>query len=193
MGQDSKGKANAGTVNAKASSRDLPEGNVDQIREILFGGQMRDYDRRFQELDERVQRDLDRFRQDQHKRLEALEQLLRDETTTLAAAIKRLEGDQRKQQLSLTDQLQSTEGRLQDELAELANQLEESSRQLRDRLLKLGQETADGMQQQADDFSRNLGSATHELRDAKVAREELAGFFSEMALRLKRDFELPGE
>ena len=28
--------------------------NVDQIRDILFGGQMRDYERRFQDLAERV-------------------------------------------------------------------------------------------------------------------------------------------
>jgi hypothetical protein len=178
---------------ANAGKGELPEGNVDQIREILFGGQMRDYDRRFQDLEERLQRDLDRFRQDQHKRLDALEQLIRDEVEALASGIKRLDGEQRKQQATLTEQLKSSEGRLQAEMAELANQLEESSRLLRDRLLKLSQETADGIQQQADDFGRSLTSATHELRDAKVAREELAGFFSEMALRLKRDFDLPGQ
>jgi hypothetical protein len=31
----------------------------------------------------------------------------------------------------------------------------------------------------------------HTLRDEKVAREELAGFFQEMALRLTRQFDLP--
>lgn len=184
------GTGKAGT--GKSAARELPEGNVDQIREILFGGQMRDYDRRFQDLEERLQRDLDRFRQDQHKRLDALEQLIRDESEALGAGIKRLDGEQRKQQASVLDQLKSSESRLQGELAELATQLEESSRQLRDRLLKLSQETADGLQQQADDFGRNLASTAHELRDVKVAREELAGFFSEMALRLQRDFDLPG-
>ena len=29
-------------------------GNVDKIRDILFGGQMRDYERRFQELEDRL-------------------------------------------------------------------------------------------------------------------------------------------
>jgi uncharacterized membrane-anchored protein YjiN (DUF445 family) len=191
MAQDKRGQdKNVGTP--KAAARELPEGNVEQIREILFGGQMRDYDRRFQDLEDRLQRDLDRFRQDQHKRLDALEQLIRDESSALATSIKRLDGEQRKQHGSLTEQLQSSESRLQGELAELATQLEESSRQLRDRLLKLSQENADGLQQQADEFGRNLASAANELRDVKVAREELAGFFSEMALRLQRNFDLPG-
>lgn len=183
MAQEKKGAARA----------EPAEGNVDQIREILFGGQMRDYDRRFSDLEERLQRDLDRFRQDQHKRLEAIEQLIRDESESSAQALKRLDAELRKQASSHGEQLKASEAALRGELAELASQLEDTARQLRERLLKLGQETADGLQQQSDDFNRNLSSAANELREAKVAREELAGFFTEMALRLKRDFDLPGE
>ncbi|MCB1627140.1 MAG: hypothetical protein KDI37_12055 [Xanthomonadales bacterium] len=177
----------------KANRNDPADGNVEQIREILFGGQMRDYDRRFQDLEERLQRDLERFRQDQSKRLEALEQLIRDESESAAQVHKRLDAEQRKQATIQGEQLKSTESALRGELAELAGQLEDTARQLRERLLKLGQEQADGLQQQADDFGRHLASTANELREAKVAREELAGFFSELALRLKRDFELPGE
>ena len=43
------------------------EGNVDQIRDILFGGQMRDYERRFEELEERMKRETER-----NRRLQAL-------------------------------------------------------------------------------------------------------------------------
>ena len=32
------------------------ERNVDQIRDILFGGQMRDYERRFEEFGQRIGR-----------------------------------------------------------------------------------------------------------------------------------------
>ena len=39
--------------------------NVEQIRDILFGGQMRDYERRFQELDARIAAELSRLR-DEH-------------------------------------------------------------------------------------------------------------------------------
>ena len=46
--------------------------NVDQIRDILFGGQMRDYERRFQELSERLDAEAARLRQDLEKRLRQL-------------------------------------------------------------------------------------------------------------------------
>ena len=36
--------------------------NVDQIRDILFGGQMRDYERRFQDLNQRFEAELVRLR-----------------------------------------------------------------------------------------------------------------------------------
>ena len=43
--------------------------NVEQIRDILFGGQMRDYERRFQELDARIAAELSRLRDEHGKRL----------------------------------------------------------------------------------------------------------------------------
>jgi hypothetical protein len=39
------------------------ERNVDQIRDILFGGQMRDYERRFQELGQRLEAEMARLRE----------------------------------------------------------------------------------------------------------------------------------
>ena len=58
------------TDKAKPAARAnvAPEGNVDQIRDILFGGQMRDYDRRFDELDERSKREAERARAEFIKR-----------------------------------------------------------------------------------------------------------------------------
>ena len=47
-------------------------GKVDRIRDILFGSQMRDYDGRFQKLDERLTREAAEARSDTQKRLEVL-------------------------------------------------------------------------------------------------------------------------
>jgi len=58
-------------------------GKVDRIRDILFGSQMRDYDERFQRLDERLARDATEARNDVQKRLEALEGFLKSEVESL--------------------------------------------------------------------------------------------------------------
>ncbi|MEO6341923.1 MAG: hypothetical protein ABIO49_02130, partial [Dokdonella sp.] len=57
--------------------------NVDQIRDILFGGQMRDYERRFQELNQRLEGDLARLRDTQEKRLAQIDKRIDDQLEKL--------------------------------------------------------------------------------------------------------------
>ena len=54
-------------------------GNIDKVRDILFGGQMRDYDRRFQKLEERLLQETSELKDDVRKRLAALEQFMKQE------------------------------------------------------------------------------------------------------------------
>src|SRR6188508_56549 len=55
---------------ADVANRAIDEsGKVDRIRDILFGSQMRDYDSRFQRLEERLTRDAADTRADIQKRL----------------------------------------------------------------------------------------------------------------------------
>ena len=176
--------------NGKGSTRET-EGNVDQIREILFGGQLRDFDRRFSDLEDKLRRDLERARTDLLKRGDNLETLIRDQTEALNQQIKRLEGDFRKHQGTTADQLKRLDDAIRAELDAADAKQEDALKVLRERLLKLSNEAADALQQQSEEFSQSLTTATESLRESKVAREELAGFLTEMALRLNRDFDLP--
>ena len=99
----------------KGSTRET-EGNVDQIREILFGGQLRDFDRRFSDLEDKLRRDLERARTDLLKRGDNLETLIRDQTEALNQQIKRLEGDFRKHQGTTADQLKRLDDAIRAEL-----------------------------------------------------------------------------
>src|SRR5476649_2016128 len=58
-------------------------GKVDRIRDILFGSQMRDYDGRFQRLDERLAREAADAREDVQRRIEGLENFLKAEVQSL--------------------------------------------------------------------------------------------------------------
>ena len=55
-----------------------PDGgaNLDKVRDLLFGGQMRDYDRKFARLEERLVKETAELRDDVKKRLAAIEALL---------------------------------------------------------------------------------------------------------------------
>ena len=46
--------------------------NVDKIRDILFGTQMRDFEKRFSRLEETVAKQMETMREDMTKRLDTL-------------------------------------------------------------------------------------------------------------------------
>src|SRR5438105_4174509 len=58
-------------------------GKVDRIRDILFGPQMRDYDGRFQRLEDNLAREANEIRADTQKRLEALERFIKGEVDSI--------------------------------------------------------------------------------------------------------------
>src|SRR5437870_3873013 len=58
-------------------------GKVDRIRDILFGSQMRDYDERFQRLEEHLAREATEVRAETQKRLDALERFIKGEVDSI--------------------------------------------------------------------------------------------------------------
>src|SRR5438477_825274 len=58
-------------------------GKVDRIRNIIFGSQMRDYDGRFQKLEERLAQEAAELRGDLHRQLQALEAFMKGEVESM--------------------------------------------------------------------------------------------------------------
>ena len=168
-----------------------PEGNVDQIRDILFGGQMRDYERRFDELDERTKREAERARAEFIKRFESIEQLLKEQADKHAAQLKKLDTELKASAEAAAVSSDRLAKALRSELADVDEKYDAGTSALRDRLHKLANETAESLRSSQDEISLVIDRMGTALRDEKVARDELAGFFSEMALRLTRQFDLP--
>src|SRR3979409_1479285 len=58
-------------------------GNIDKIREILFGIQMRDYEKRFARLEERLLKESGDLREEAKKRFDSLELYIKHEMEAL--------------------------------------------------------------------------------------------------------------
>ncbi len=165
--------------------------NVDQIRDILFGGQMRDYERRFVELTQRVDDENSRLRQEMEKRLGMLDKRLDAEFDKLGKALKQETAD-RTQGVddleSRTLQAQRTmRAELQGAVKSLENDLGTREARLREELGELQQQLLD----RASELRAALGRSDQDLRADKVGRSDLAALLTEVALRLKGEFELP--
>src|SRR3954463_16542685 len=63
-------------------------GNVDKIRDILFGSQMRDYESRFARLEETLIKETVEIRETSKRRFDQLESYIRKEFETVQARLK---------------------------------------------------------------------------------------------------------
>ena len=94
------GSKTAAAEAAMMAEDDAAAGNVDKIREIIFGGQMRDYDRRFSKLEQRLLKESEHLRRDLDKRIDDLESLVRNELSKLGEHLQkeraeRMDGDKK--------------------------------------------------------------------------------------------------
>ena len=164
-------------------------GNVDKIRDILFGAQMRDYDRRFATLEERLLREAGELRDDMHRRLTATEQFLRGELEALSGS---LSTEQRERKQGVRDAMDATANvnrELSDRIAALAEQVAQQHRELRNTMNDQLRTLTEESERRHQELTGALRREAYELRTAKADRTALAAMFAEFAQRLAADGE----
>ena len=72
----------------EAQAGQLPEdGNIDKIRDILFGVQVRDFERKFSKLEERFGKEIEGLPEDTRQKLDNFEEFVSKELNTLTEKI----------------------------------------------------------------------------------------------------------
>src|SRR4051812_25520471 len=128
--------------NAPAEAPPAPEeGNIDKIRDILFGVQMRESDRKFARIEERLVQEINEMREDSRRRLDSLEEYIKGEISSLAD---RLANEQ-------NGRVDAVKG-LTGELKELAHNLDKKTTQINEQTVK----SESDLRQQILTQSKNL-------------------------------------
>ena len=92
-----------------SSAKENAEGaNVDKIRDILFGSQMRDYEKRFVRLEETVTKAIETLREDMTKRLDTLSNYIKEETDSLGQRVKTEKSERAEGLKELTREMKDT-------------------------------------------------------------------------------------
>ncbi len=154
--------------------------NVDKIRDILFGGQMRDYDRRFSQLEQRLLDDTKRLRLEYEQRLMVIEQNFQREVERIHHRATLERQNNLDAQTKLNQSIQQVEQLVVDENTDMRTQMSKQSATW-----------ADNLHTRSQELQRNIDRETAQLHDVKTSREDLAALFMEVALRLNRQLELP--
>ena len=167
-------------------------GKVDRIRDILFGSQMRDYDSRFQRLEEHLAQEAAEIRADVQKRLETLESFMKGEVESITNRANTEQSERSSAIEKLGRDLAEAAKNLDLRIKSLDEQTAKETHTLRQQLLDQSKALSDEIREKHDQMRAGLDRETEQIRGAMTGREALAEMLSEVALRLKNEFRVPG-
>jgi hypothetical protein len=171
---------------------DSAAGNIDKIRDIIFGSQMRDYEYRFVRLEEALKKESSDLRETTRRDLEALESFVHKEIAALESRMNTERDERTENHSRMAADLSATSTSILKKIGEVENQEAQAKREIRNDLLQQSKELSDAIRRNVEELEALLDRRVQELQHAKTDRAGLANLFSEVALRLTDQFKMPG-
>lgn len=165
----------------------LESGSVDKIRDIIFGNQMRDYEKRFAHLEERIFQEIRGLRDDTGNRLNTMESYIQREIDSLS---ERLNTEQKLRAESfekVTDEFKAAAKAISESIERLDDRQSQDSRDFRQQLLEQSKSVSSEIIKKHQESSAALDHSVQELDADKVDRATLSELLMEMAVRISDD------
>jgi chromosome segregation ATPase len=167
-------------------------GNLEKVRDLLFGAQMRDMENHFARLEERLQKDIAELKDETRGRFESLEVFLRKEIESLTDQLK-TEQDVRQQAVqTLTQELTETVKAFNQRTNQAEEHIVKAQRELRQHILDQSRSLRDEFWDRYRELSEATEHNVQELRAEKTDRATPAVLLTELAMRLGNEYLLPG-
>ena len=159
--------------------------SLDKVRDILFGNQLRDQDRRFGSLEGKFSQEFTAFRDDVRKQLASLEQFVTSELSALAARITTESTQRNDSNNHFGNELRNTAQRLEGRVNEFAQQHSNAEAEIRKSVLDHSTSSREELKAVHAELHALVEKVVTDLKGAKTDRTALAGLFNEMAGRLQ--------
>ena len=169
---------------ADGSPGAVTAGSVDQIRDIIFGSQMKAYERRFQLLEEHSRQRIEELHAEVGRRLEAIEAFARREFDAHGERLQNEQSSRSDAVQALSSQIGDAVRALSGSIAAQAEKQANETQDLLRRLTDLSQNLSEEVRRKDAESSQRLDQSVRELDDGKVARKALAELLLDMAARL---------
>ncbi len=167
-------------------------GNVDRIREILFGTQMREYGERFQHIEERLSRETETLKAEVRRRLDSLEAYARQEAEASADRLK----TERSERTASVDRVSRDAAdslrTLEKRVTQLDEQISKDLRELRQSVIDRQQRLLDELTHSAKAVEELHNRRLEDLRASAVDRLTFSNLLTELSLRIRGELCLPG-
>jgi len=160
-------------------------GNVDQIREILFGAQSREMKEKF----EKVEASLEAIQTEMRKKLEQMQHdfnnKLQSEVDGITRKIKNVTTQQQDEFADLRDSALKQEKRTQNALDILEEELSAKNDQLAKQLTQTNNDLRHQMDMLRDEMVRTLNEKIASLGETKLSRDDAAEILMDAAMQMQ--------
>ncbi|MBX9252837.1 hypothetical protein H1Q63_02300 [Desmonostoc muscorum CCALA 125] len=161
--------------------------NLDKVREILVGNHIRDIEKRFTRLEERLIQEVSSVRDETKKRLDSLENYVKQEVDSLTQRLKNEQTERDAQVKAVAEENKSITITLEKKFTQFDEQTTNTQRELREQILKQSKSLQDDIQKKSEEILALLDREAQELRREKTDRSNLAAMFTELAVRLNAE------
>src|SRR5262249_26665424 len=163
-----------------------------RIREILFGSQMREYSQRFAELEERLLHETNGLRGELRSRLDSLEAYTRQEIECLSDRQKAERAERTESVDRISNDLREAIRGLDRNWVQSDEQVSKDLRELRKSMLERQRNLSDEVTQCVGRMEMLQNRRLEEIRSSSMDRLALADLLTEVALRIRGEFRVPG-
>ena len=167
--------------------------DIDQLRDIIFGGQIREYERRFVRMEERIAKELTDVREEVRDRCATLERYVRDELESITVDLRASQQSRAADERRLSQLIVDTTKAADERITALSDLVGKQHRELRAQLLEQTRTITDDVQRRHAELVALIARDAAELRDGKADRTALSALFMEVALRLRGESVVPAE
>ncbi len=158
-------------------------GSVDKIRDLIFGNQMKDYDKRFARLEEGLQRQLKEMGDATNNRLDSIEAFIKKEIEALSDRLKTEQSMRVDATKELPKEIKDSTRLISKNIEQLEEKQSKDSRELRQQLLDMSKNLSSEIAKKQNEASKALDRAVKALDEDKVARSTLSELLMELAVR----------
>ncbi|MGF1988235.1 MAG: hypothetical protein RMY62_010265 [Nostoc sp. ZfuVER08] len=161
--------------------------SLDKVREILIGNQIRDIEKRFTRLEERLLQEFNKVRDENKKRLDALENYVKQEVDSLTQRLQNEQKERDNQVKSVAEENKNISIALEHKLTQFDEQSTKNQRELHEQIFNQSKSLQDDIQKKSQEILALLEREVQHLRRDKTDRSHLAAMFTELVVHLKAD------
>lgn len=172
-------------ITQKAENEINQLGNVDQIREILFGSQTRELNKRFEKLENDIKRAQDEIKTKIEQNQKDFSLRLDNEVELISKKIKNITIQQQEEIADIRDNELKQEKRVQSSIDILNDEISAKHEQLYKEQLENRNNLQEAINNLKNELFDIMEEKLQELGDLKLSRDDAAEIMMETAMRLK--------